>query len=104
MTCLIPPIPPFNKGGDLERGMGVAASGHSSFSVSIEDNRGNIIVVRRVEDTASASKTTSDLEVTEESGSVTFIWEGREGVRGFILHRSEKGKDNYTPIYFKNWN
>ena len=104
MTCLIPPIPPFHKWGDLERGMGVSVSGHSFFSVCIEDNRGNIIVVRRVEDTASASKTTSDLEVTEESGSVTFIWEGREGVRGFILHRSEKGKDNYTPIYFKNWN
>ena len=63
MTCLIPPIPPFNKGGDLERGMGVAASGHSSFSVSIEDDKGNIIMVSKVEDTAGTDAQSSRLGV-----------------------------------------
>ena len=72
--------------------------GPSSFSVSIEDDKGNIIVVRRVEGTVSVSKATGDLEVTEESGSVTLTWKGIVGTKGFILHRTEKGKENYTPI------
>ena len=25
-------------------------------------------------------------------------WQGKGKVRGFILHRTEKGKDNYTPV------
>ena len=72
--------------------------GPSSFSVSIEDDKGNVIVVRRVEGTVSASKATGDLEVTEESGSVTLTWKGGVGTKGFILHRTEKGKENYTAI------
>ena len=72
--------------------------GPSTFSVSIEDDKGNIIVVRRVEDTVRVSKATGDLEVTEESGSVTLTWKGIVGTKGFILHRTEKGKENYTPI------
>ncbi|MBI5755305.1 MAG: hypothetical protein HZA12_00110 [Nitrospirae bacterium] len=38
------------------------------------------------------------LQVKEESGRLVLTWQGRGGVRGFILHRTEKGKDNYTPI------
>ena len=41
-------------------------SGHSSFSVSIEDDKGNIIMVRRLEDTANTSTPTSDIEISEE--------------------------------------
>ncbi len=55
--------------------------GPSTFSVSIEDDKGNIIVVRRVEDTVSVSKATGDLEVTEESGSVTLTWKGIVGTK-----------------------
>jgi len=25
-------------------------------------------------------------------------WHGKGKVRGFVLHRAEKGKDNYTPV------
>ena len=66
--------------------------------VSIEDDKGNIIVVSKVEDTAGTASQTSGLRFTKESGRIVLAWEGRGGVRGFILHRTEKGKDNYTPI------
>ena len=73
-------------------------SGPSSFSVSIEDDKGNLILVSRVEDTESIVTKANDLKVTEESDRVVITWEGRGGVKGFILHRTEKGKENYTPI------
>ncbi len=72
--------------------------GPSSFSVSIEDDKGNIIVVSKAEDMVSASTSASDLKVTEGSGQVVLTWKGRGGVKGFILHRTEKGKENYSAI------
>ncbi|HBI23356.1 MAG TPA: hypothetical protein DDX84_03925 [Nitrospiraceae bacterium] len=94
----------------------------SSFSVSIEDDKGNIIMVSKVEDTTGTDAQTSSLEFTkelggdsqvsghsdrpeglslqvkEESGRIVLTWQGRVGVKGFILHRTEKGKEKYTPI------
>jgi hypothetical protein len=55
-------------------------------------------MVSRVEDTESTSTSTSDLMVTDESGRLVLTWQGKGKVKGFILHRAEKGKDNYTPI------
>jgi len=75
-----------------------SSNGPSSFSVSIEDDKGNLILVSRVEDTESIVTKANDLKVTEESDRVVITWEGRGGVKGFILHRTEKGKENYTPI------
>jgi len=46
----------------------------------------------------STATKTSDLKVIEESDRVVLTWHGRVGVKGFILHRAEKGKDNYAPI------
>ena len=75
-----------------------SSNGPSSFSVSIEDDKGNIIMVSKVEDTTGAVLSTSDLEVTEDSGHVILSWHGKGKVKGFILHRAEKGKDNYAPV------
>jgi len=75
-----------------------SSNGPSSFSVSIEDDKGNIIMVSKVEDTTGAVLSTSDLEVTEDSGHVMLSWQWKGKVRGFILHRAEKGKDNYAPV------
>src|SRR3990172_7937854 len=72
-------------------------SGLSSFSVSIEDDKGNIIVVSKLDGTPLTSTPTSDLEATEESGRILLTWQGKGKIKGFILHRSEKGKDNYVP-------
>ena len=55
-------------------------------------------MVSRVEDTESTSTSTSDLMVTNESDRLVLTWQGKGKVKGFILHRTEKGKDNYTPI------
>lgn len=74
------------------------SSGPSSFSVSIEDDKGNIIMISRVEDTKGTSTSTRDLMATEESGRVVLTWQGKGKVKGFILHRAEKGTDNYAPI------
>ncbi|MBI5097406.1 MAG: hypothetical protein HZB32_07235 [Nitrospirae bacterium] len=74
------------------------AQGPSSFSVSIEDDKGNIIMVSRVEDTEGTSTSTSDLMITNESDRLVLTWQGKGKVKGFILHRAEKGKDNYTAI------
>ena len=55
-------------------------------------------MVSSLEDKVSVSTSTRDLEVTEGSDRVVITWHGKHGVKGFILHRSEKGKDNYVPI------
>ncbi len=73
-------------------------SGPSSFSVSIEDDNGNLILVSKVEDMRSTVTKASDLKVIEESDRVVLTWHGRVGVKGFILHRTEKGKETYRPI------
>ena len=73
-------------------------TGPSSFSVSIEDDKGNIIVVSKVEDKESIATKSSDLKVNEESDRVVLTWQGRSGVKGFLLHRAEKGKENYATI------
>ena len=38
------------------------------------------------------------LQVKEESGRIVLTWHGKGKVKGFILHRAEKGKDNYAPV------
>ncbi|MBI5039293.1 MAG: hypothetical protein HZC13_05990 [Nitrospirae bacterium] len=55
-------------------------------------------MVSRVEDMESTSATTSDLMITDESDRLVLTWQGKGKVKGFILHRAEKGKDNYTAI------
>lgn len=72
--------------------------GSSSFSVSIEDQRGNLIKVSKAEDMAGVANPSGNLEITEESGRNVIAWKGTAHGRGFVLHRSEKGKRDYTPI------
>ena len=55
-------------------------------------------MVSSLEDKVGVSTSTRDLEVTEGSDRVVIAWHGKQGAKGFILLRSEKGKDNYTPI------
>ena len=88
-------------------GNALQPQGPSSFSVSIEDEKGNIIVVSKIGNTAGTDAQISgqsdrpeglSLQVKEDSGRIVLTWEGRRGVRGFILQRSEKGKDSYAPV------
>ena len=88
-------------------GNALQPQGPSSFSVSIEDEKGNIIVVSKIGNTAGTDAQISgqsdrpeglSLQVKEDSGRIVLTWEGRRGVKGFILQRSEKGKDSYAPV------
>ncbi|MBI5755304.1 MAG: hypothetical protein HZA12_00105 [Nitrospirae bacterium] len=72
--------------------------GPSSLSVTIEDGKGNVIEISRVEGDKPAAPASSALQVTEEAGRVILTWQGTGQSKGFVIHRSEKGKDDYTSL------
>ncbi|MBI5756026.1 MAG: SBBP repeat-containing protein [Nitrospirae bacterium] len=72
--------------------------GPSSLSVTIEDGKGNVIEIRRVEGDKASGTPSADVLVLEEAGRVILTWQGIGQSKGFVIHRSEKGKNDYTPL------
>jgi hypothetical protein len=70
----------------------------SSLSVTIEDGKGNVIEISRIEGDKASDTSSSDVQVLEETNHMILTWQGTGQGKGFVIHRSEKGKDDYTPL------
>jgi len=72
----------------------------NAFSVSIVDDKGNLIQVNQVEGQSDdALRLTSLQSVINEAGKQVVTWQVSDlRVRGFMLYRSEQGKNQYTPV------
>ena len=85
----------------LRYSMASGAGEHPSnaFSVSITDGKGNVVQVDRVKARDNEILRLTALQIVEEAGRKVVTWQVSDlRVRGFMLHRSERGKDRYTTV------
>lgn len=71
---------------------------HSSLTVSIEDKKGNVLMISRVNNPATADSPAASLKIKEDTGRMVISWQGGGPVKGYVLNRAENNSKDYKPV------
>ncbi|MBI5193676.1 MAG: hypothetical protein HZA08_09585 [Nitrospirae bacterium] len=71
---------------------------HSSLSVSIEDKKGNLLTISRINGSVLTESSVSSFNVKEDAGRMIISWKGAGPVKGFVLNRAENNSKEYQPV------